>query len=91
LDLLLVLQKFANNDGLVRHVTGDPIRVQEIDHVKQIGLEIVPHLIEAGTIKHRAAVAVVDVLLYEHRARRCDLPFELQHLAINGAVLLLNL
>jgi hypothetical protein len=59
-------------------------------YIKRIGLHVLAHLLERGPIERRATISVVDVLPYEHVARRRDLAFELQHLTVDRALFLLN-
>ena len=90
-DSLAVLDELAEDDRLIRDITGDAIRIEEIHRVEQIGLYVPPQLFERRPIQQRAAVSVVDVLLDEHIARGGDLPLELEHLALDRPFFLLRI
>ena len=90
-DPLAVLDELAEDDRLIRDITGDAIRVEEIHRVEQIGLHVPPQLLERRPVQERAAVSVVDVFLDEHIARGGDLPLELEHLALDGSFFLLGI
>jgi hypothetical protein len=52
-------------------------RAAEKDRVKQIGLQICPHLFKGGSVEQRARISVVNVFLDQHIARGSDLaPFD---------------
>jgi len=62
------------------------VGVQEIDRVEERDLEVVPELIECGTVEASAAVTIVDVFLDEDVAGRGDLALGVDDLALDGAL-----
>ena len=90
-DLLAVLEELAEDDRLIRDITGDAIRIEEVHRVEQRGSYVPPQRLEPRPIQQGTAVAVVDVFLDEHIARGGDLPLELEHLALDGPFFLLGI
>jgi hypothetical protein len=90
-DLLAVLEELAEDDSLIRNVTGDAIRVEEVHGVEQRGSYIPPQRLEPRPVEQGTAVAVVDILPHEHIARGSDLSLKLEHLALDGPFFLLSI
>jgi len=90
-DLLAVLQKLAEDDRLIRDITGDAIRIEEIHRIEQKGSYIPPQRLEPRPIEQGTAKAVVDVFPHKHIARGGDLPLKLEHLTLNRAFFLLGI
>jgi|GraSoi2013_100cm_1033763.scaffolds.fasta_scaffold204059_1 hypothetical protein len=56
---------------------------------KTVSLRVLAECFERGPVKHRAAVAVVNVLLHEHMTGTGDLLLQLNDLALDRLLLLL--
>ena len=56
---------------------------------KTVSLRVLAECFERGPVKHRAAVAVVNVFLHEHVAGARDLLLQFEHLAFDRLLLLL--
>jgi hypothetical protein len=72
---LSVLQDFADDDDLVRHIASDPVSVQEVNDVEQRRLHVPAQLVEGGSIQPCAAIPVIDVLFHENITGLFDLAF----------------
>jgi hypothetical protein len=74
----------------IGYFTSDSIGIVKINHVKDIRLYILPHLVECGAIKPRAGKSVVNVFLDEYMTGCDDLLSQCEHLTLDGAFLRLQ-
>ena len=74
-------QQFIDDDVLMGDLAGETVGGVEIHGVEDVSLRVLAECFERGPVKHRAAVAVVDVLFDEHVAGERDLLLELAVIA----------
>ena len=82
-------QQFIDDDVLMGDLAGESVGGVEIHGVEDVSLRVLAECFERGPVKHRAAVAVVNVLLHEHMTGTGDLLLQLNDLALDRLLLLL--
>jgi hypothetical protein len=80
-----VLQYLFDDDVLDRNLAGNAVGIVEVDHVKDIRLYVLAHLIECRTIKAHSGISIVNIFADKRVARNGDLFFQREHLTLYGA------
>lgn len=90
-DLLAAPDQLANDDLLVRRFAGNAVGSMKIDSVVQVSFRVLSQLLERWPPQQRARNSIVDVFLHKHIARPCDLPLQLNNLALDCPLFLLRI
>src|SRR5882724_10135887 len=82
-----MLKYLFNDDGLYHYLARNSVRLMKVNNVKDVGFQVLAHLVERGTVEARTRKSVVDILFDERVIGGRDLLLERKHLALDGAFL----